>query len=76
MYPKEIQCELDSYGSGKGPAVDPYKCGNEPSGSIKGRKFSNQLSGYQLLNKDSTSPSQLLIPKEIITTCHCEKTQR
>jgi len=39
-------CELDSPGSGKGPAVGPYKHGHEPSGTIKVREFLDYLRDY------------------------------
>jgi hypothetical protein len=72
IYLKVIGCELDSCGTGKGKAVGPYEHGNEPSGFTKGGEFLNQLSNYQLLNKDSVSLSQLSISEEITTTWHCE----
>jgi hypothetical protein len=37
----------------KGPVAGSPEHGNEPSGSIKGGKFLDQLSDRQLLNKDS-----------------------
>jgi len=35
-----------------GPVAVSCEHGNEPSGSIKGAKFLDQLSNYQLLKKD------------------------
>jgi hypothetical protein len=39
-------CGLHSSGSGEGPVVDSCEHGNEPSGSIKGREFTDYLSDY------------------------------
>jgi hypothetical protein len=45
MYLKEIGWEgLDSSGSGQGPVAGCCEHGNEPSGSIKGGEFLDQLS--------------------------------
>jgi len=45
------RCGLDATDSGQGPVADSSEPGNEPSGTIKGKKFLNQLSD-QLLKQD------------------------
>jgi hypothetical protein len=37
------RCELDSSGSGEGPVTGSYEQGNEPSVSIKGGEFLDEL---------------------------------
>jgi hypothetical protein len=49
-----FQSRLDSSGSGQGPVASSYQQGNEPSGSIKGQRFIDQLVDCQLLKKDSS----------------------
>jgi len=44
---------LDSSSSEQRPRTGSYEHGNEPSGSIKGKTFLNQLSGYWLFKKGS-----------------------
>jgi hypothetical protein len=44
---------MDSYDSGWGQMTDCSEHVNEASGSIKGDELLEQLSDYQLLNKDS-----------------------
>jgi hypothetical protein len=44
---------LDASGSGQGPVAGCCKHDNESSASIRGGKFLDQLSDYQLLKKDS-----------------------
>jgi hypothetical protein len=39
-------------GQDKGPVVDTCEYGNEYSGPIKGGKFIDKLSNYQLLKND------------------------
>jgi hypothetical protein len=46
-------CGLDASGSIHGPVADCCEHGNEPSGSIKGRKFLDYLTEYSLLKKVS-----------------------
>jgi hypothetical protein len=43
---------LDSLGSRQRSVTGFYEQGNEPSASMKGREFLNQLIYYQLLNKE------------------------
>jgi hypothetical protein len=43
------RCGLGASGSGYGPATGSCEHGNEPSSSIKGGEFLDQLSDYQLL---------------------------
>jgi hypothetical protein len=45
---KVCRCGLDSIASGQGTIEDSFDHGNEPPGSIKGRKLLEQLSDYQL----------------------------
>jgi hypothetical protein len=47
------RCGLDSCGSGEGPVAGCCEDGNEPSGSIRGEEFRDQLSDYLLLKEDS-----------------------
>jgi len=44
---------LNASGSGQGPVADRSEQGSEPSGSMKGGEFLEQLSDYQFLKKDS-----------------------
>jgi hypothetical protein len=44
---------------------------NEPAGSIKGGKFFDQLSGYQLLKKDSAPRDYTYLDKEGIASLFC-----
>ena len=44
---------LDWAGTGYGQVADACECGNEPSGSVKGGEFLDQLQTSQLLKKDS-----------------------
>jgi len=37
-------CRLHAFGPGQEPVAGPFEQGNEPSGSIQGRKFLDQLS--------------------------------
>jgi hypothetical protein len=53
-------CEVDASGSGYRPVADSCEHGNEPSGSIKGGNFLEQLSDYQLLKQDSPLVSLLV----------------
>jgi hypothetical protein len=46
------RCGLDASDAGQGPAAGFCEHGNEPSGSIKGWEFLDQLSNYKLLKKD------------------------
>jgi hypothetical protein len=46
-------CGLNSRVSGGVPVVGSREHVNEPSGSVEGREFLDQLSNYKLLNKDS-----------------------
>jgi hypothetical protein len=48
-----VTCGLDSSASGQGPVIGSCKHGKEPSGSIKGGKFIDQLNDYWFLKKDS-----------------------
>jgi len=54
-------CGLDSSGSGQGQVASCCEHGNEPSGTIKGREFIGYLSDCQLLKKDCTPQSMLVI---------------
>jgi hypothetical protein len=46
------RCELDSSDSGCEPVAGSSEQGNEPSDSLKGGKFLEQLRDYQLLKKN------------------------
>ena len=46
-------CGLDWVGPGQGQVADACEYGNEPSGSMKGGEFLDQLQTSQLLKKDS-----------------------
>jgi hypothetical protein len=45
------RCGLDSSGSGEGQVMASCKCGNGPSGSIKGGEFLDLLNDCNLLKK-------------------------
>jgi hypothetical protein len=53
----KICCGIDSSGSGWGPVAVTCEESNEPTGSIKGGGFIDQLSDYQFLKKYSVSCS-------------------
>jgi hypothetical protein len=46
---------LNSAGSGQNPVVGSCEHGNEPSSSIKGGEFLDELSDSQFLKKDSVA---------------------
>jgi hypothetical protein len=48
-------CLLDSSGSEYGSLAGGCEHGNELSGSMKDREFTDQLSDYRLIKKDSVS---------------------
>jgi hypothetical protein len=47
-------CGLDKCGSGQGPVLDCCECGNDPSDSIKGGEFHDELSDCSLLKEGAT----------------------
>jgi hypothetical protein len=47
----------DSFGSGKEQMENSWEQSIEPSGSIKGGEFIEQLNDYKLLKKDSAARS-------------------
>jgi hypothetical protein len=61
---------MDASGSGQGPVAVPCEHCNEPSGSIKGGEFLDQLNDYYLLKMDSAPWSYLEIGYYIMmVTC-------
>jgi hypothetical protein len=65
-----IGCGLESSGSGQGSL--PCENDREPSGSIKGREFFDQLSDYQLLKKGFPQ-CRWLLNTYISSECHFAK---
>jgi hypothetical protein len=51
------RCGLDSSGSGWVPVTGSFEHDDELLGSIKGGEFLDQLSNYQLLEKESVPQS-------------------
>jgi hypothetical protein len=47
------ECGLDTSGLRYGPVAGFYEDSNEPSGSVKGGEFIDQLNDCELLKKDS-----------------------
>jgi hypothetical protein len=47
-----VSCGLDISGSGQGPVAGCCEHGDEPSGSVKGAIFLDQLSDCQVLKED------------------------
>jgi hypothetical protein len=57
MGPKEIRhdgVDWSHLNQSRDPVVSPSKCCNEPSGTVRGREYLDQLSDCWLLKKGST----------------------